>query len=99
MNNRVRATNVAKTRPTADAEMSSPRACLAFGALGLFARIRTSLRDLFRIWNERRNLGADDIRVARTRAQQRGLGATSRSDAKHGTAIEIQQEDTNVATG
>jgi len=84
-------TNTAKTQPTVDTEMASPRAYLAFGALKVARRVSTSLRELLKIWNERHSLGADDGRFARTCAPQRGLGNTSRSDINHGAAIQPKE--------
>ena len=65
------------TLPKARPDMASPRACLAFGALGVVARIRTSLRELHKIWNEGRNQGVDGGRVDRIPAAVGTLALTA----------------------
>ena len=59
------------TRPSVRAEISSPRAFLAFGALEAIGTVRAWLRRLHKIWNERRKLGAYGGRIATSRPAAR----------------------------
>jgi len=70
------------TTPGIKAEISSPRAVLAFAGLETVEKIRVWLRRFYRVWNERRSLAADDSRVARTPTLKKGLGNTSGARAR-----------------